>query len=133
NGRSLLTGNHDTTATADIRNLPIEQALVVAGRRDIPIRGTLTANAQVAGTTTAPRVNATVTVVNGAAYQETFDRLQADIGYGDTAIELRSARLDAGPSTLTASGNFVHPSGDLETGQVKFHVESNQIQLARFK
>jgi translocation and assembly module TamB len=133
NGRSLLTGNHDTTATASIANLPIEQALVVAGRRDIPVRGTLSADAKLSGTTQAPVVNATLTIANGVAYQEPFDRLQADIGYTNTAIDLRSARLEAGPSNLSATGNFTHPAGDMENGQVKFRVESNQLQLARFK
>jgi translocation and assembly module TamB len=132
-GRTLLTGNHDTTATANIANLPIEQVLIVAGRRDIPVRGTLSASGQVSGTAQAPNVNAELTVVDGVAYQEPFDRLQAALAYTDTAIELRSARLDAGPSNLTASGNFTHPAGDTQNGQIKFRVESNQLQLAQFK
>ena len=44
NGRTLLTGNHETTANALIANLPIDRVLAVAGRRDLPVTGTLSAN-----------------------------------------------------------------------------------------
>ena len=37
NGRSLLTGNHDTTARAQIANLPIDRVLAVMGQRDLPV------------------------------------------------------------------------------------------------
>jgi len=49
-GESLLTGDHRTTATANIANLPIDRILAVAGRRDLPVRGVLTANVQLSGT-----------------------------------------------------------------------------------
>ncbi len=131
NGRSLLTGNHDTTADASIANLPIDQVLLVAGRRDLPVSGTLSTTAQVSGTLQDPRVKANLTVVKGSAYNETFDRLQAVIGYTNTAIDLPDFRIDAGPSYLTATGAFTHPANDLEDGQARFHVQSNQIQLTR--
>jgi translocation and assembly module TamB len=131
-GNSLLTGNHETTANANIANLPIDQVLLVAGRRDLPVSGTLSANGQVAGTLQDPRVTANLTIVKGSAYQEPFDRLQANIGYSNTAINLASFRLDDGPSYITADGNFTHPAGDMEDGQARFRVLSNQLQLARF-
>jgi translocation and assembly module TamB len=130
-GRSLLTGNHDTTANADIRNLPIDQALRVAGERDLPVSGTLTATAQVSGTLQDPRAIATVTIVKGAAYNEPFDRLQTNLTYSSTAIDVPNFRVDLGPSYITANANFTHPAGDMQDGHITFKLNSNQIQLAR--
>jgi len=50
NGRSLLTGKHETSATALIANLPIDRALAARGPARCPVTGTLAATAQVAGT-----------------------------------------------------------------------------------
>jgi translocation and assembly module TamB len=132
NGRSLLTGNHDTTASATINNLPIDQVLLVAGRRDLPVNGTLSASGQVSGTLQDPRAIANLTIVKGSAYKEPFDRLQANFDYSNTAIDLANFRLDDGPSYVTASGSFHHPAGDMEDGQATFHVQSNPLELARF-
>jgi translocation and assembly module TamB len=131
-GRSLLTGNHDTTATASIANLPLDRTLALAGRRDLPVSGTISADAQLSGTLQDPRVNATLSVVKGSAWQEPFDRLQATVAYTDRSIDLSNLRLDDGPAYLTASGSFTHPPGDLENGQVRFQAQSNQFQLGRF-
>ena len=79
NGQSLLSGDHQTSATASIANLPIDRVLAVAGRRDLPVKGTLTANAQLSGTLQNPRGNGTVTIANGSAYNEPFTRVQASV------------------------------------------------------
>ena len=67
---------------------------LVAGQRDLPVSGTLSATGQVSGTLQDPRVIANFTVVKGSAYDEPFDRLQANIGYTNTAD--RAAQLPPG-------------------------------------
>ena len=47
----MLAGDHATSAAdATIANLPVEQVLAVAGRRDIQASGMLAANARLWGT-----------------------------------------------------------------------------------
>jgi len=130
-GESLLTGDHRTTATANIANLPIDRVLAVAGRRDLPVRGVLTANAQLSGTPQNPRGNGTVTIANGSAYNEPFTRVQATVNYTDVLIDVPQFRIEDGPSNLELSATFNHAAGDLRDGQVRFHVRSNDVELAR--
>ena len=73
-GQSLLTGDHATTATASIANLPVDRVLALAGRRDLPFTGLLSTNAQVSGTLADPHANIALTLTNATAYQEKFDR-----------------------------------------------------------
>lgn len=132
-GDTLLAGNHATTANAQIANLPIDRVLAVAGQRDLPVSGTLSANGQVSGTLQAPHAIAAVTVVKGSAWQQPFDRLQANFDYTNTAIDLPNFRVTEGPSYLAASGSFTHHAGDLQDGQVRFNVQSNQFQLTQIR
>jgi translocation and assembly module TamB len=131
NGQSLLAGDHQTSATASIANLPIDRVLAVAGRRDLPVKGTLSASAQLSGTLQNPRGSGTMTIANGSAYNEPFTRLQASLNYTDVLIDVSQLRIDDGPSNLDLSASFNHPAGDLDDGQIQFHVRSNEIQLSR--
>jgi translocation and assembly module TamB len=130
-GQSLLAGDHQTSATASIANLPIDRALAVAGRRDLPAKGTLTVNAQLSGTLQNPQGNGTLTIVNGAAYNEPFTRVQGSINYTGTLIDVPQFRIDDGPSHIEASASFNHPAGNYQDGQVRLRVQSNEIQLTR--
>jgi translocation and assembly module TamB len=131
-GESLLTGNHQTTASASIANLPIDQVLALAGRRDLPASGILAADAQVSGTLDDPRAQANFTITKGSAWQEPFDRLQTAVNYSNQLIDVPSLHLTAGPAELDLTASLSHPANDLETGQVRFRVRTNRVQLARF-
>jgi translocation and assembly module TamB len=129
NGRSLLTGKHDTTANLQIANLPIDRVLAVAGRRDLPVSGTFSATGDVSGTLDAPQANVNLTVVNGKAYDEPFSRLAGNIAYTNQSIRVTNMLLAAGASSIELTASLEHPVGDLQDGRVTFHVRSNQIQL----
>ncbi len=129
NGRSLLTGKHDTTARAEIANLPIDRVLAVLGRRDLPVAGTLALNGDVSGTLDAPQANLNLTVVNGKAYDEPFSRLQGNIAYTSQSVRVTDMRLNAGNSSLQLTASLDHPAGNFEEGRAQFHVRSNEIQL----
>jgi translocation and assembly module TamB len=129
-GQTELRGDYRTTATASISNLPVDRALAIAGRRELPFTGTLAVTAQVSGTLQKPQANASVTIANGSAYREPFTRLQADCNYTNASIDVPRFHLEDGPSFLDASLSFTHPANDLEDGDVRFHVNSNQVQLA---
>lgn len=130
-GQSLLAGDHQTSATASIARLPIDRVLAVAGQRNLPLKGTLTANAQVSGTLQNPQGSGTLTIANGSAYNEPFTQLQASVNYTPVLIDLSQFRIDDGPSNLELSGSFSHPAGNLEDGQLRLRARSNQIQLSR--
>ena len=130
-GESELNGDHRTSATAAVSNLPIDRVLAVAGERNLPVKGSLSATAQVSGTLQDPQATANFTVTNGAAYQEPFTRLQADVNYTGRALNVPRFHLEDGAAFVDASLAFTHPANDFEDGDVQLHVNSNQIQLAR--
>ncbi len=132
-GRTMLTGNHETTATANLVNLPIEPVLAVAGERQLPVTGTLSGTAQVRGTVAAPEVQATVDITNGSAWGEPFRRAQGSFHYTDQLIQVTGGRIEEGVSSLEASGAFAHPAGDYRDGQVQFSVRSNDIPLGEVR
>ena len=129
NGSSVLTGDHATTASASIANLPLDRVLAIAGRRDIPLSGTLSATGQVSGPLQNPHATASFSVVKGSAWQQAFDRVQADVAYSTTSVDLKDLRVTEGPSYLTASGTFTHPAGDFEDGQLRFRAQSSPFPL----
>ncbi len=131
NGQSALTGDHQTSASAKISNLPIDRVLALAGQRDVPVTGALSADAQVSGTLKNPQAKGTATIVNGAAYNEPFTRLQTSFNFTDGLVDVPQFHLEDGPSTLDVSASFNHPAGDLQHGQVRFRARSNEIQLSR--
>ena len=131
NGQSALNGNHETTATATIGKLPIDRVLALAGRRDLPLAGLLDAHAEVSGTLADPHANATLSVTNGAAYQQKFDRLAAQATYSDRLVDLPSLTVAQGANRIEASGSFAHPPGDRQSGLARFHLATNQLQLSQ--
>lgn len=133
NGRSLLTGTHETTASAEIANLPIERVLAVAGRRDVPVSGTLAMTGNVSGTLDSPRANVNLAVTNGKAYDEPFSRLQGTIDYTDQLVRVTDVRLAAGASSMELTASLEHPAGNFQEGRAQFHVRSNQIQLGNLR
>lgn len=131
-GQSLLNGNHQTQASAQIANLSIDRVLAVAGRRDLPMSGIFSATARVSGTLAAPHATADLSIANGSAYQQPFNRLQATLDYSDQLIDLSKFQFQDGANQVELSGSFAHPPNDFQQGQVRFRVRSNQLQLARF-
>ena len=132
-GQSLLAGDHETSASASIANLPIDRVLAVAGRRDLPLKGTLTANAQLGGTLQNPRGSGTLAIANGSAYNQPFTRVQASLNYTEVLVDVSELRVEDGPSNIDLSASFNHAAGNLQEGQLHFRARSNQIQLARVK
>jgi translocation and assembly module TamB len=133
NGQTLLAAAHETSARVDVANLPIQDVLAIAGRRDIDAAGILGAEATLSGTLADPHAAGTFTVANGKFESETFDRLQASVNYSSRLIDVPDLMLAAGPGVIRASVNFVHPPNDLREGQLHFHVDSKSLQLARLQ
>ena len=94
--------------------------------------GNVTAVAQINGTIGSPRGNANLTVVNGSAYGERFDRLAANVDFSDQLVRLTNTQLTAGTARIDLNGTFQHPKDSFDTGSLQFHIASNQMALDQF-
>ena len=53
------------------------------------------------------------------------------VNYTSQAIDVPQFRVDDGPSSVELTANFAHPANNLSEGSVRFHVQSNDIQVTR--
>ncbi|MGI8743141.1 MAG: translocation/assembly module TamB domain-containing protein [Bryobacteraceae bacterium] len=133
NGQTRLEGEYPTTATASISGLPVERVLAVAGRKDIPAKGILSANAQVSGTLDNPQGSGDLSLSKAVLYDEALDQLHARLTYASQLVDVPMLEVTAGPNRIDFSGSFNHPQGDFKNGSLRFHLASNQIHLAQLK
>ena len=132
-GQTQLTPEYPTTASASIANLPIERMLTLAGRKDIPARGTLAGNARVSGTLTDLSGNADMTLANAVVYDEPIDRIHARVNLTPQAVDLPELEVRAGPSRIAMNANFTHPRGDFSEGQLRFQLADSTVQLGQLR
>lgn len=132
-GESAIAAPHQTVASAQIANLPIDRVLAMAGQGNLPVNGTLALNGQVSGTLQDPQAAMNVRVTKGDAYGQPFNSLRADVNYTSTLVDLRNFRLDEGSSYLEANASLNHPAGDLHAGQLRFDVRSNTIPISTIR
>ncbi len=117
-------------AQASIRNADLADLMAIAGQKDVPVSGGLTADANLGGTVANPTGAATLTVVNGSAYDEPFDRLDARVDFSDQVIALPSAEVAAGKARLRLTGTFRHPQDTLSKGLIQARLDGSNISLA---
>ncbi len=133
NGTTTLARDYPTRANASVSNLPIERVLAVAQRTDIPAKGNLSATAEVNGTIDDPNATADVTITKALIYDEPIDRAETKIAYTGQEINVPMLQIVSGPSRIDMSADYTHPRGDLETGHLRFKVDSSEIQLANIR
>lgn len=133
NGNTSLAKDYPTTADARIDNLLIEKALQIAGQGTLPVRGSLSASAHMAGTINAPDANLQFALSRANVYQEPLNRLGGQVRYTNTAIDIPSIQLDVPAGSLTLSGSFTHPAGSLQTGSLRLKADSTDIRLAKLQ
>ena len=126
--------NYDSLkADLVIRNADLRDVLALAGQSGFPATGALQAEAHINGTVGSPAGSAAVNVVNGTLEGEAFDSLNARADLTQTAIDVPSFSLVAGPSRINATANYKHAVNDLQRGTLTAHTDSNQVELARFQ
>jgi hypothetical protein len=116
-----------------IRNAGAADLLAIADIKNVPAEGTISADAKIAGTFGAPRIEATLTVVKGARAGEPFDRFSGTLDYSGTTLELANAHLAADGKNVTVQARYQHQAGDFGSGQLSFQVDSNAMPLDRFQ
>lgn len=130
-GSTELAHDYPTTADATIRNLPIERALAVAQRKDLPAKGNLSGTAHFTGTLQNPQGDADVTLDKAVIYDEPLDRIHAQASYLAKSVEVKQLEIAAGPARITATGRFDHAERNFEAGNVRFNITSSNVDLSR--
>jgi translocation and assembly module TamB len=113
--------------------LPVERALAIAGRGDIPVRGQLSATADVHGTLAHPEGDASLDLTNASIYGQALDRFRARATSTAQSFELTQFDVTSGPSHLALTARFDHPVDRLDTGTLQFRVENGHLDLARLR
>lgn len=133
NGQTALAKGYATKATASIQNLLVEKVLAIAGQSAIPATGTLSANANVSGTLENPDANLNLTLSKAVLYTEPLNEFTTKVHYTNTQIDVPSLSIDVPAGTLTASADYTHQSGNLDSGRMQLRLNSSDIDLAKIR
>lgn len=119
------TGTSALSAKLTLVNAPIE-ALLSAARLNYPLDGSLDAQIDVQGTVDAPRVAGRVTAAPFEAYNERFDRAEADLRYEGTKVEIANGRL-------VNQGGMVEFSATAAGGETRAEILTRNSRLANWE
>jgi translocation and assembly module TamB len=133
NGTTSLAKGYLTKAAASIQNLSVQKSLAIAGQPGIPATGTLSANAKISGMLSDPNAQVDLKLSKAVLYTEPINEFATRLSYSNTQIDIPSLDLNIPAGTLSASGQYVHPSGDLESGHMQFHLNSSDMDLAKIR
>jgi translocation and assembly module TamB len=120
------------SARGSVRNANVTEILTRLGQKSVSANGTLNASAQVSGTLGDPRATGQIEVINGAVSGEPFDRLTANINYEARRIEATAGQVIAGARSATFDLAFDHSPGVLDSGRLRFALETNNLPLHQF-
>jgi translocation and assembly module TamB len=122
-------GDRSITGTATLQNAAMADLLQLAGRKDIPLTGTLSASTQISGTVGEIQAAANLTLTNGSAYSEPFDRITGKLDYQNGGTQTATVQWRAGTRQLDLTARYQHVPGDLQTGQLHFEAATNRVAL----
>ena len=132
-GQTQLTPEYPTSASVSIQNLPIEQALALAGKDALAARGLLSTKGQVSGTLKDPRADLDVNLTKAVVFRQPLDRVEGHIDYSNVLVDLPSLELSSGASRVTLSGSFSHSAQEFSRGNIRLRIASNSLQLAQIQ
>ena len=117
------------TGTASMQNADFANLLALLGQTQIPVKGSLTAEAQVNGTVADPRATATLRAGKGSAYGEPFDRSTASVTYVNGGRQDFNAEVDAGARKVNLTGSFQHAPTDFLAGTIHANLKTSDLAL----
>lgn len=121
------------SATVQVQNADLADALALAGDRNLPLTGGLNATARINGTVGNPQGSATLSVSNGTAYDYRFDRFIANVALTDQLLTLSDSQLVAGTAQASLTGAYRHPRDSFSTGHIEARITSNPMSLDQFR
>jgi translocation and assembly module TamB len=114
---------------ATVRQGDVADLLALAGRPEVPVTGTVTADIRLSGTLGSPDGTAHVVVTNGMAYEQLFQQATADVTFSDRTITVTSGDVLTKGGAVRLSGSFTHPKDSYATGDVQAQVHTQQLRL----
>ncbi len=124
-----LTRASAVEGAATLRDAAVSELLALAGRKDLPVSGTLAATAKVTGTIGDPHADADLTILKAVVSGERIERVQAAVAYSAGRIEVKEARVAAGDGQVRLTGRFEHPPDDFRNGSLQFTVSTPGIHV----
>jgi translocation and assembly module TamB len=127
------------TITVRASNVDLQQ-LQTLMLQDRGLSGTLTADARISGSTSAPAVDGTVSIANGAFRAYHYDSLTAKVEYAGTRIGIDATLQQSATEAITAKGSVPTTLFQTSPGgghiapapgeEVDLQITSNAISLA---
>ena len=121
------------SANLTLRNATVPDLLSLAGESSIPASGDVTSDIHITGTYGNPLGSAVLEILNGAAYDQPFQRVYTRVNLADQLITLSPLQVSSDAGTVSAEGRFQHPRQSFTTGNIQLHISSSTIQLANLK
>lgn len=103
---AIATGTEPSTDAIEVhaRNVDLQQ-LQTLTLQDRGLSGRITADAKISGSTSAPALDGTVSINNGAFETYHYDSLTVKVGYSGTRISLDAALHQSPTEAITAKGS----------------------------
>jgi translocation and assembly module TamB len=115
-------------ARVQLANAQMVDVLQLAGQKDVPVTGTLSVDAHVAGTQKNLSGNGYVSLTNGAAYGESYESVIVDLKAQGQDIEASNAVVKLHGMQITGNGGY-----DMTSQHLHGHIEGNNLQLSKFQ
>ncbi len=93
--------------------------------------GDVAADVRLTGSLGAPEIAAHAQAVKVVFYGQPIDRLESDLRYTGSRVDITSAQLDYSGSHARIAGSFEHPKDNWSEGKVSFQVSGRAINLAQ--
>jgi translocation and assembly module TamB len=131
-GHTALTAGYSTQASAVVSNLSVGKVLNLAAQNDVPVSGTLSANAQLDGSIDSPDIGLEFNLTKALVYREPLDSVAATIHYTNRSLDIPSIKVTAPAGRLILSGRYDH-TADFYHGVLSVHVPESELQVAKIK
>jgi translocation and assembly module TamB len=125
---SPLSGN------VALRSPHLADVLSAAGAAPSDVTtGDLSLNLELGGTLGAPVASGHAQALKVVAAGQPIDRVEGDLRYSATQLDLLNARFTSGAGKVQLSGSYDHPQGTWRQGRLRFEVNTRGIDLAQVK
>ena len=131
-GRTSLASDYRSNTHASIRNLPVQNALALAGEAGLPVSGLLTADGVFTGDLKSPDATLNLELTKAVIYHEPVSQLTARVHYSKEVVDLPLFNLSVPAGQLNLTGRYYHPN-DLTQGTLQAHLTSSNLALSRVK
>ncbi len=116
-------------AKVQLANANLYDVLTIAGQQQkIPVSGTIAVDAHVMGTFRDLNGGGTVALVNGVAYGEPYEAVNAALTVQGKDIEASTLSVKLHGMTIAGNGGY-----DYGSERVHAHIQGNNLQLSKFK